>query len=206
VFARLFAVVVVVALAAVLAPLRLGSLCTSGRSRRGAIIATAMRRLVLVIIAAGAACGGSTTNVPAGGTSSTAIVTGDTCAVHEDATTCRADAQGCSWYLNTRPCQLGQPCPAGWCYLPQPNGAGSSGVGSTVSAACACSGAANQVCLQQIGGPAIQGSTTPAITCSAPPTNCTAADTCTCLAQGPIERCWSSTPVTNLCICDNGVR
>ena len=52
--------------------------------------------------------------------------------------------------------------------------------------------------------PAIQAE--PPITCEAIPASCTLSDRCACLAQGTLERCWLSDQVSNLCICDNGIR
>jgi hypothetical protein len=81
---------------------------------------------------------------------------------------------------------------------------GGSGFDGGVSAACACPGSSTDVCLMQIGGPAIQ--VEPAIACAAIPASCSLSDRCACLAQGGIERCWTSDQVTNLCNCDNGIR
>lgn len=145
-----------------------------------------------------AACGGAART----GASGNPVVTGDACALHEDAAGCRADPGGCAWYPNTRPCAVGQPCPAGWCYHPQPADGGFDG---GVSTSCACPGASDDTCVMQLGGPAIQ--VPPPITCAAIPVGCSSSDRCACLAQpGSIERCWSSDQVANLCLCDNGAR
>jgi hypothetical protein len=148
------------------------------------------------------ACGGARNNAS---TSGTPVITGDTCTLHEDATSCRADS-ACSWYPNTRPCIVGQPCPAGWCYQPQAGDGGTGVDGGGVSAACACPGSSADVCMEQIGGPAIQADAGMTIACVTIPATCSLLDRCACLAQGAIERCWSSDQVTNLCICDNGIR
>lgn len=160
-----------------------------------------MKRAVSLVASFLFACGGARSGT---GTSGGPAVTGDACALHEDATTCRADSR-CAWYANTRPCLVGQPCPAGWCYRPRPADGGSEFDGG-VSAACACPGSSAQVCMEQIGGPAIQADAGPAITCATVPAGCSVSDRCACLAQGAIERCWASDQVSNLCICDDGVR
>jgi len=160
-----------------------------------------MRRAVLAVVALLAACGAATGK----GSNTGPLVTGDTCAVHQDAALCRADPQGCVWYSNTRPCLVGEPCPAGSCSLPQPlDGGPTSDGGVSASAGCACPGSGGDACVMQIGGPAIQAQ--PPITCAAIPASCTLPDRCACLAQGITERCWASDQVTNLCICDNGIR
>jgi hypothetical protein len=146
-----------------------------------------------------AACGGSSTT----GTASSPVVTGDTCALHQDASSCRAAAQGCVWYANTRPCQVGQTCPAGWCSTFQPAGGGGDG---SASAACACAGSGADVCVEQIGGPAIQAQAQTPITCEAISTNCTLSDHCACLTSSTNGTCRSSEQVTKLCVCDNGIR
>jgi hypothetical protein len=152
------------------------------------------------------ACGSAGSGISGSGSTS-ALVTGDGCALHQDAVSCRADSQGCNWYLNTRPCQLGQPCPAGWCNRQRPvDGSTAGGGGISGAAGCACPSVAGDACVIQVGGPAVQVSMQPAITCEAIPAGCSSSDRCTCLAQGTIERCWSSDQVTNLCICDNGIR
>jgi hypothetical protein len=157
----------------------------------------AMKRIALLAAALLIACGAANHT----GTSGSPVITGDVCALHEDATSCRADPGRCAWYPNTRACVVGQPCPAGWCYHPAATGGGFDG---GVSAACACPEASGDVCMMQIGGPAIQAQ--PPITCAAIPVSCSLSDRCACLAQGAVERCWSSDQVTNLCVCDNGIR
>lgn len=157
-----------------------------------------MKRALLLAASLLASCGTATGN-GAGG-ASIPVIAGDACALHEDATTCRADPLGCAWYPNTRPCAVGEPCAAGWCYHPQPLDGGVGGV----HAACACPGTAGDACVEQIGGPATQ--VPPPITCQAIPPGCALPDRCACLAQGTLERCWSSDQVANLCICDNGIR
>jgi hypothetical protein len=75
--------------------------------------------------------------------------------------------------------------------------------------ACVCEGAAGDVCVLQLGGPAVQVDAPPNLSCRrgcqflVPPTP---AGVCNCVAQGPVERCSPSALVTNLCDCDNGVR
>ncbi len=159
-----------------------------------------MKWAIPVLVAVIAACS------PASSTSGTnPIITGDACALHQDAVSCRSDPQGCVWYANTRPCQVDQPCPAGWCSGRQPLDGGSAGDGGlSASAGCACPGASDEVCEKQIGGPAMQ--VEPPITCTVIPSGCLSPDRCACLAQGGLERCWSSDQVANLCICDNGIR
>jgi hypothetical protein len=149
----------------------------------------------VVLVACGSAARTATSGSP--------VIIGDACALHEDATSCRADAGGCTWYPNTRACVVGQPCAAGWCYHQQPTDGGNGSDGG-VSASCACPGASSDVCRMQIGGPAIQ--VDPAISCEAIPAGCSFSDRCACLAQGTVERCWSSDQVMNLCVCDDGVR
>jgi hypothetical protein len=160
-----------------------------------------MRRVVFLIAAVITACSAGNH----AGTSGSPVLTGDTCALHEDATTCAADP-ACAWYPNTRPCVVGQPCPAGWCHHPVATDGGSGFDGGGISAACACPGSSAEVCMEQIGGPAIQADAGPTITCATIPATCSLLDRCACLAQGTVERCWSSEQVTNLCICDNGIR
>jgi hypothetical protein len=169
----------------------------------GVIIAVEvlMRWSLPVAAALVAACGAASNN----GGSTSPIISGDTCALHQDEAGCRADARMCLWYANTRPCQAGDPCPAGWCNSPQPlDGGAAPDGGASASAACACPGAMGATCLIQIGGPAIP--VEPPITCATFPAGCVSADRCVCLAQGSVETCQSSDQVTNLCVCDNGVR
>jgi hypothetical protein len=158
-----------------------------------------MRRLA-ALLAFLAACGATSST----GSGASAVVTGDSCALHQDDPSCRADPQGCVWYSNTRPCQLGQPCPAGWCSKAQPSGGGSTGGSGGASAACACPGASGDVCVLQIGGPAIQ--VAPPIACEAVPGRCSVADRCACLTGSMTGTCRASDQVANLCVCDDGVR
>lgn len=160
-----------------------------------------MRWMIPVVAVLLVSCGGSPATDQ---TAASPILTGDTCALHQDATSCRADAQGCSWYPNTRPCQVGQTCPAGWCSSPQTGEGGGGGV--SASAGCACPGAGGDVCVEEIGGPAVQLPPSPSITCEAIPTACTLADRCACLASASLGTCATSQQVTNLCVCDNGIR
>jgi hypothetical protein len=149
-----------------------------------------------------AACGGAASTSR---NAITPLLSGDTCALHQDATSCRADTQGCAWYLNTRACQDSPPCPAGWCSKPQTvdGGTGADG-GVSASAGCACPGAGGDMCIEEIGGPAI--SVQPSITCEAVPASCTLTDRCGCLSNSTLGVCVSSEQVTNLCVCDNGIR
>ncbi len=158
-----------------------------------------MRCTISVVAAVLISCGGSPATHE---TSASPILTGDTCALHQDATTCRADAQGCSWYPNTRACQVGEPCPAGWCSSPQTGGGDGGGV--SASAGCACPGGGGDVCVEEIGGPALQQPA--AITCEAVPQSCTLPDRCACVSSVSLGTCAASLQVTNLCVCDNGIR
>jgi hypothetical protein len=135
------------------------------------------------------------------------MLSGDTCALHQDATSCRADTQGCAWYVNTRACVVGQPCPVGWCSNPQPVDGGTAGDGGiSASAGCACPGAGGDACVEEIGGPTVQGQGQPSITCESVPVGCTLADRCGCLSNSTLGACAASQQVTNLCVCDNGIR
>ncbi len=158
-----------------------------------------MKCMIPVLAAVLVSCGGSPATHQ---TASSPIITGDTCALHQDATSCRADAQGCSWYANTRACQVGEPCPAGWCSSPQTPGAGGGGV--SASASCACPFAGGDLCVEEIGGPALQQP--PSITCEAVPASCTLTDRCGCLSSSSLGTCAASLQVMNLCTCDNGIR
>jgi hypothetical protein len=161
----------------------------------------AMKWTFPLAIALLAACGAPATH----GVNASPIITGDTCALHQDSASCRADTQRCTWYANTRPCQVGQPCPAGWCSQPQGVDGGTSFDGGvSASAGCACPGAGGDACVMQIGGPAVQGQ--PSITCMSIPASCSLADHCGCLTSSSLGTCLPSDQVTNLCICSNGVR
>lgn len=159
-----------------------------------------MKRVVLIALGSLAACGGAASM---GSGAASPVITGDTCALHLDAASCRADAPRCAWYPNTRPCQVGEPCPAGWCSSASSGGGGTGG-GGVVSAGCACPGAAGDVCVMEIGGPAIQVS--PPITCAAVPESCSSASRCACIQDAALGTCTPSAQVTNLCVCDNGIR
>lgn len=163
-----------------------------------------MKRAMLLAASLLASCGATSGN-GAGGVAVPAI-TGDACALHQDQASCLADPGGCSWIASMLPCAPGPSCPAGWCVRSQPldGGPGVDGGVGGICAGCACPGAAGDVCVEQIGGPAIQ--VPPPITCQALPPGCALPDRCACLAQGTLERCWSSEQVANLCICDNGIR
>jgi hypothetical protein len=148
-----------------------------------------------------AACGAA---APSSRSTVSPVLSGDTCALHQDATSCQADSQGCSWYPNTRPCQVGTPCPAGWCFNAQTTGGGTGG--ASASASCACPGTANDMCVEEIGGPAVQGQSQPSITCEAVPASCALPDRCGCISNSTLGTCTASPQVTGLCVCDNGIR
>ncbi len=160
-----------------------------------------MKATALITAACLAACGAPST----ASRSTSPIITGDTCTLHQDSASCRADTQGCNWYANTRPCQVGQPCPAGWCSQP-PGADGGTALdgGISASAGCACPGAGGDACVMEIGGPAVQ--VQPPITCERVSATCSLPDRCACLANSTLGTCRSSDQVTNLCICDNGIR
>ena len=166
------------------------------------MMADAMKWIVPFVVVLVAACGGAASTSHS---SAIPMLSGDLCTLHQDATSCRADTQGCAWYPNTRACQVGAPCPAGWCSKPQPVDGGTAGDGGTsVSAGCACPGSGGDACVEEIGGPAVQ--LQPSITCEAIPANCSLADRCACVANSSLGTCRSSDQVTNLCVCDNGIR
>lgn len=154
------------------------------------------RFIVPVVLALVAACSAA----PMTSGSVSPIVTGDTCGLNQDAVSCRTDSQAmCAWFVNTRPCLVGQPCPAGFCSQLQ---AADGGIG--VSAGCACPGVGTDVCVMEIGGPAAPAP--PPITCASVPASCTDPDHCGCLTNPTLGACVSSVQVTNLCVCDNGIR
>ncbi len=152
-----------------------------------------MRHLALILLLA-AGCAdkaSSTTNEP--------VLTGNTCQVHTDATTCDADAD-CTWLGTGCACPANDPscsCPPGACE--SKNGGSGSGSGSaSTTAACACPN--GEVCYEQIGGPAT--STAPTIECILPAPG--SGDPCPRI-QGE-GTCTDSMTVSGLCICDNGIR
>ncbi len=159
-------------------------------------------RLGFLVLVLALGCGASSGGGGGGSTASRPTLTGDACGVYADSASCMA--AGCQFAINTRPCAVGQPCPAGWCFAPGPTQPPTGPV-----AACACVGASGEVCVLQLGGPAIQVGTPPDLSCRqscqfvATPTP---EQVCSCVAQGAIERCWPSPMVANLCECDNGVR
>ena len=125
------------------------------------------------------------------------VLTGDACKVYSDRETCTAN-DGCNWYAIGAPCREGETCPSGVCQGNE-TGSGSSGGGSGGGTAtgCACPGTGG-VCFEQIGGlPTPTNGSGPEISCS-PATNCAAIPD-----QG---NCVADPNVTNLCICDNGIR
>src|SRR5436305_104296 len=135
-------------------------------------------RLGLILLAA---CATDTT------TSHGAQITGDVCAIHDDAQSCAADTN-CLWAELGRPCQTGQPCVSGVCYEPGPGGGSGSGSGSGM-AACACPNGG--ICFEQIGGPAQQSDTDPEIQCAT-------GDTCAAITgQGT---CSEDPNVSGLCL------
>ncbi len=161
-----------------------------------------MRPWASVPILLSLACGVGPAH-PAGGSSSAVpLLTGDTCGVYADAASCVA--AGCQFAINTRPCLVGQPCPAGWCFAPGPTEPPSGPV-----AGCACAGTPGDVCVLQLGGPPTQVETPPDLSCRpgcrffATPTP---EEVCSCLAEGLVEQCRPSGMVTNLCACDDGIR
>jgi len=147
-------------------------------------------------------CGASFSSATGGTATAKALLTGDSCALYTESQVC--EAAGCAFYMSTRPCIVGQTCPAGWCSAP---GVTQPPVGPTAS--CACEGSAGDVCAFQLGGPTVKVGTPPSLSrrkgCQffATPTP---AEICHCIAQGSVERCWPSKLVSNLCDCDNGVR
>jgi len=70
---------------------------------------------------------------------------------------------------------------------------------------CACTG--GQLCVQQIGGPAIEIYPPPAPLCEAPDAACAASskDPCQCLSAGD-GKCIADTTSARTCVCDNGIR
>jgi len=176
-----------------------GRTCPSATS--GTTISLVKRvSLLLALLALG--CGASSSNAPGGSTTAKPLLAGDTCGVYADQQSCVG--AGCRFAINTRPCIVGQPCPAGWCYAPVPT---QPPVGPVAS--CACEGSPGDVCVLQLGGPAVQVGSPPSLSCRrgcqffAP---ATPDEICSCVAQGSVERCWPSAMVQNLCDCDNGVR
>jgi hypothetical protein len=174
----------------------LPSLATSGTT------ITLVKRVSLLLALLAVGCGASSSNSTGGSTTAKPLLTGDTCGVYTDSQSCVTT--GCAFAVNTRPCVVGQPCPAGWCYAPGPS---QPPVGPV--AECACEGITGDVCVLQLGGPAVHVGSPPGLSCRrgcqffAP---ATPDDICTCVAQGAVERCWPSAMVQNLCDCDNGVR
>jgi hypothetical protein len=129
-------------------------------------------------------------------------VTGDECALYNDAQSCDAHSP-CMWSELGRPCQVGQPCVSGVCSSPQGSGSGGGSGHGSGSAACACPGGG--ACYEQIGGPA--PSSDPQIQCGGPyacPGNGIPCNPCDSISgQGT---CTLDPNVANLCICDNGIR
>ena len=164
---------------------------------RGPRIATlgAMIRLlasVAFVVAAGCAAEQTSSTSPQ--------ITGDTCALHADATTCAGDAT-CTWLGTGCACPPNSPdctCPDGACVSTTGQGS-SSGSGST-GAACACPN--GDVCFEQIGGTAQSSDAPPPIACTTPASG--TGDPCPrIVGEGT---CHASTAVSGLCLCDNGIR
>jgi len=150
-----------------------------------------MRHLAFVILLAACADkGSSTSNQP--------VLTGNTCQVHSDATSCDQDPD-CAWLATGCACPANDPscsCPPGACESKSGQGSG-SGSGTT-TAACACPN--GEVCYEQVGGPAM--TTSPTIECILPASG--SGDPCPRI-QGE-GTCTDSTTVSGLCMCDNGIR
>jgi hypothetical protein len=150
-------------------------------------------RLALVIVGL-AACGGQQS-------STTAQISGDTCAVHIDQTSCVAQS-GCQWFGLGRPCPAdGSYCQSGVCQGPSSSGSGTGSGSASGGAACACPDGG--VCFEQIGGPAQQtGGGGDQIMCAVPAAG--SGDACARIeGEGT---CRDSETVSGLCICDNGIR
>jgi len=111
--------------------------------------------------------------------------------------TCKPQADGtCAWVITSCPvCVQTGACIVGYHWDPS--------VCRCVPPACQCP--AEQVCVQQIGGPAT--TSPPPITCATPSATCTgggvAPSPCACLPPD-LGRCQATTE--GLCICDNGAR
>lgn len=154
-----------------------------------------MRRLVFVLVfAACADKGSSTTNEP--------VLTGNTCQVHTDATSCDQDTD-CQWLGTGCACPANDPscsCPPGACESKSGQGSGTGSGSGTSTAACACPN--GEVCYEQIGGPAQQAGSGPMIDCTLPAAG--TGDPCSRISgQGT---CTDSATVSGLCVCDNGIR
>jgi hypothetical protein len=129
-------------------------------------------------------------------------VTGDACELHLDEQSCAADtAHDCVWPPACEaPCFVGDGgtiCPCGNVTCQRRQTGGSDG-GSSAGAGCACPNGG--VCMEQIGGPAIDSNGLNIECVQA----CAIATDCSCITgQG---RCGPSPNVTGLCVCDNGIR
>ena len=108
--------------------------------------------------------------------------------------TCVTQADGaCGWaFISCPPKCAPVPCPSGAPWDPDQC--------QCVPPACKCP--AGQVCVQQIGGPAIKDP--PPIACETPSTACFAANICGCLST--VDGACKPSSVSNLCVCDNGIR
>ncbi|MGE5181392.1 MAG: hypothetical protein ACM31C_05000 [Acidobacteriota bacterium] len=128
------------------------------------------------------------------------VITGDSCALYTDATSCNADP-ACMYFGTGCACPPNDPsctCSPGACGSKSGSGSGSGSGSST--AACACPN--GEVCFEQIGGPAQMSGTSPTIECTLPASG--TGDPCPRI-QGE-GTCTDSTTVSGLCVCDNGIR
>jgi len=146
------------------------------------------------------------------------------CTAHNTSSSCDADTTDhCYWFASACPAYRlpdgGLPeCNGGVCVQEESGscdggtstGGGGASDAGTISAACGCAipmqpgstGAEKYVCVEQVGGPAVQNP--PVITCDPLPVLCNSASLCDCIVgQGA---CKPSASVSGLCICDNGLR
>jgi hypothetical protein len=152
-------------------------------------------------IAVAAACGRSMDRV------ATTPQLSDACALHDTAEACKADVQ-CEVRPNGVACPSAGACREFACVTHgAPTGAGTPG--NPPSCACTMTSGtamAAGVCVEQVGGPAVQAGAPPSLSCRTMCASTTGDDPCGCVAQGSIERCSRSPSVQNLCVCDDGVR
>jgi hypothetical protein len=122
------------------------------------------------------------------------------CGAFLDEKSCVGDAKDdCEWVPAACPALAGVVCPAGACIQVSSTGGGTGGGKS----GCACPN--GEVCVEQLGGPAVQPGATAAIQCLPLP-KCTNPDPCACLGTTMLDGCKPSPDVAGLCICDNGIR
>jgi hypothetical protein len=153
-----------------------------------------IRTVVAFVVLAGCATHSASSNEPQ--------LTGDTCALYTDATSCDQNTD-CTWFGTGCACPPNDPsctCSPGACASKTGGGSGSGSGSSTGGAACACPN--GEVCFEQVGGPAQQAGTSPTIECTLPAAG--SGDACPRI-QGE-GTCTDSTTVTGLCLCDNGIR